>query len=735
MERSHDAGKLAGVSGDLGNLVGDNRDGEALLESEHLYRSLFQNLLTGFAYCRMLYQEGKPRDFVYLAVNDAFVSQTGLKEVVGKRASEVIPGILETDTSLLEIYGRVAVTGQPEKFEMFVEALRMWFSIAVYSPAPEHFVALFDVITERKQVEAYREMGREVLQILNDPGDFSDSVQRVLAVLKLRTGFDAVGIRLQEGEDFPYFSQDGLSEEFLLSENLLAHRGAGGHPVRDAFGKVSWECTCGLVLSGGTDPSNQLFTQGGSFWTNDSIQLLDLAPRDDPRTNPRNRCMNHGYASIVLVPIKNQDKIVGLIQFNARRKGCSTLEAVELLEGIAAHLGAALLRKQTETEKVRLEEQLQHAQKMESVGRLAGGVAHDFNNMLSVIIGHANLAMMSLEPGESLHVNMEEILKAAERSADLTRQLLAFARKQTIAPRVLMLNEVVAGILKMLKRLIGEQIDLIWENEEELWPVKADPSQVDQILANLCVNSSDSISEVGKISIETRNCTVDEGYCACNAGFVPGDYVRLSVSDTGCGMSKETRARIFEPFFTTKDLGAGTGLGLATVYGIVKQNNGFINVYSEPGLGTTFTVYLPRYLGREERKLHEGGAEHPRGHETILLVEDEAAILDVVEMILIKQGYTVLQTSNPNDAIRLAEEHAGEIHLLLTDVVMPEMNGLDLAVNLQFLYPQIKHLFMSGYTADIIAHNGVLDRGLQFIHKPFSLPDLAAKVREVLDSD
>lgn len=288
----------------------------------------------------------------------------------------------------------------------------------------------------------------------------------------------------------------------------------------------------------------------------------------------------------------------------------------------------------------------------------------------------------------------------------------------------------------MLKRLIGEQIALIWRHEEDLWPVLVDPSQIDQVLANLCVNASDSIAGPGKISIETRNCLVDEGYCACNAEFAPGEYLCLSVSDTGCGMSAETKARIFEPFFTTKDLGAGTGLGLATVYGIIKQNGGFITVYSEPGLGTTFNIYLPRYLGQVEQARPEGvPGLYPRGHETILLVEDESAILDVVMAILTRQGYTVLQADNPGDAIRLAEEHAEEIHLLVTDVVMPEMNGLDLAINLQFLYPHIKHLFMSGYTADIIAHNGVLDRGLQFIHKPFSMPDLAAKVREVLDSD
>jgi signal transduction histidine kinase/ActR/RegA family two-component response regulator len=656
-------------------------------------------------------------------------------DVVGRRFSEVIPGIREADPDLLATYGRVATTGRPEQFESYFPGLQAWFAISVYSPAPGHFVALFDEITGRKQAEAYRDMCREALQALNEPGALHYSIQHVLAVLKSHTGCDAVGIRLQEGDDFPYYGQEGFPEGFLATEYSLLERSANGEVCRDEAGKVNLECTCGLVLTGRAEPGSPFFTPGGSFWTNDSLPLRHLPPDLDPRFHPRSHCMNHGYASIALVPIRNKDSIIGLIQFNDHRKGCFSREAVEQLEGIASHLGAALLRKQAELEKTKLEEQLQHAQKMESVGRLAGGVAHDFNNMLSVIIGHGNLAMMQLDPSHALHANLEEILKAAERSADLTRQLLAFARKQTIAPKVLNLNDIVAGILKMMKRLIGEQISLVWNHEEELWPVKVDPSQIDQILANLCVNASDSIAELGKIILETRNCVVDEGYCACNADFVPGEYVRLSVSDTGCGMSRETQNRIFEPFFTTKDLGAGTGLGLATVYGIVKQNRGFINVYSEPGLGTTLTIYLPRYLGKTDH-LHAAAAlqGYPRGYETILLVEDEPAILNVVMMILVKQGYTVLPARNPGEALRLAREHADEIHLLLTDVVMPEMNGLDLAIELQQLFPHIMHLFMSGYTADIIAQNGVLDQGLQFIHKPFSLPDLAAKVREVLDS-
>jgi PAS domain S-box-containing protein len=393
-------------------------------------------------------------------------------------------------------------------------------------------------------------------------------------------------------------------------------------------------------------------------------------------------------------------------------------------------------RKRAEEERATLEAQLQQSQKMESVGRLAGGVAHDFNNMLGVILGHAEFALDQVDPDQPLHADLEEIQQAARRSADLTRQLLAFARKQTIAPQVLDLNETVAGMLKMLRRLIGEDIDLTWHPEPGLWPVRVDPSQIDQILANLCVNARDAIADVGKMTIETAHGVFDADYCARHVGFVPGEYVRLAVSDDGCGMDEDTLAHVFEPFFTTKAVGTGTGLGLATVYGIVKQNDGFINVYSEPGHGTTFAIYLPRYAGTAEPARHAAAAGPlARGHETILLVEDEPALLRMTHEMLALQGYVVLATGTPGDAIRLAGEHAGTIHLLLTDVVMPEMNGRDLAQQVLSVHPRIRRLFMSGYTANVIAHHGVLEEGAHFIQKPFAVKELAAKVRAVLDGD
>jgi PAS domain S-box-containing protein len=389
---------------------------------------------------------------------------------------------------------------------------------------------------------------------------------------------------------------------------------------------------------------------------------------------------------------------------------------------------------ESERKRASLEGQLFQAQKMESVGRLAGGVAHDYNNMLSVIIGYTELAMDKVGPDEPLHNDLKEILSAAHRSSEITRQLLAFARKQTIAPKVLDLNDMVESMLKMLRRLIGEDIVLAWRPRAELWPIKIDPAQIDQILANLCVNARDAIVGVGNITIETGNTNLDEIYCAEYRETVPGDYVFLAVSDDGHGMDQETMKKVFDPFFTTKALGKGTGLGLSTVYGIAKQNHGFVNIYSEPQRGTTVKIFLPRHRGQ----LADAHDDHPleiplsRG-ETVLIVEDDASILKLGTKMLKVLGYSVLGASTPGKALDVAVSYAEEIQLLITDVIMPEMNGRELAERLQAHYPGLKILFMSGYTANIIAHQGVLDEGLWFIQKPFSRRDLAHRVREVLD--
>lgn len=389
-------------------------------------------------------------------------------------------------------------------------------------------------------------------------------------------------------------------------------------------------------------------------------------------------------------------------------------------------------RKRTEEEREKLQGQLLQAQKMESIGRLAGGVAHDFNNMLGVILGHSEIALIRMEPADPLRTHLEEIQKAAERSADLTCQLLAFARKQTVAPKVLDLNDAVGGMLKMLRRLIGEDLDLAWMPGAELRPIKIDPTQIDQILVNLCVNARDAIIGEGKVTIETANVTFDDAYCADHPGYSSGRYVMLAVSDNGIGMGKEVLDRLFEPFFTTKR--QGTGMGLAMVYGIVKQNEGFINVYSEPRCGTTFKIYLPGCPAETiAAPADDQSPAVQTGMETILLVEDEEMLLDLGKTMLEGLGYTVLAAMTSEEAIRLAQGNAAEIDLLITDVVLQGMNGRELSERIRAIKPDMKCLFMSGYTANVIAHRGVLDHGVQFIQKPFSINAFAAKVREALE--
>jgi len=398
-------------------------------------------------------------------------------------------------------------------------------------------------------------------------------------------------------------------------------------------------------------------------------------------------------------------------------------------------IGALVETRQAEEGRVKLEGQFRQSQKMEAVGRLAGGVAHDFNNILQSIIGYSELLSEKLPEGGDPHTFACEILSEGKRAAALTRQLLAFARKQSIDPVVFDLNEAVGTTLMMLRRLLGEDIDLCWRPSSEACRVKMDTSQLDQILANLAVNARDAIAGVGRMMIETRNVVFDEAYCAVNPGFTPGQYIMLAVSDDGCGMDRATLDRIFEPFFTTKGQGKGTGLGLATVYGIVKQNHGFIHVYSEVDKGTTFKIYLAE---QKDAGVVEGIAEQhmpqpQMGTETVLLVDDEEGLLRSAHRLLERLGYTVLSAGGPVEALKVSASYGGPIHLLLTDVVMPVMSGRNLSQQLLVERPDMKCVFMSGYTANVIAHCHVLEEGVLYLQKPFSKAELATKLREALE--
>jgi PAS domain S-box-containing protein len=829
-------------------------------------------------------------------------------------------------------------------------------------------------ITQRRQAEARQVLATQVLAILNRHTDTPSIVADILKQIKGSTGIQAVGIRLRQGDDYPYVAQDGFSCDFLDAENALTMPGAEGGVQRNTDGSTYLECTCGLVVSGKIGPLNPLFTAGGSFWTNDASPLLDLPADQDPRLHPRNRCIREGFRSIALVALRLGAEIIGVLQLNDRRPNRFTLEMVQFLEGLGASIAVALMRQRSEqalheksafletllqtipvpvfhkdaaglytgfnrafgafygkgrtellgksvfdvappelariyhakdlellqsggvqvydaqmqdahgelhnvvyhkavlrdaagqiegligvvldiTERVRaeeaharlataveqsaeaieitdiegailyanpaferitgysraeiigrnprllksgrqdagfyrrmwavlgrgevwsghltnrrkdgtlyeeeasispvrdaagkvinyvavkrdvtheteLEQQLRQAQKMEAVGRLAGGVAHDFNNLLMGIMNYVELCCDQIGTGHPVREYLDEIMRDAQRSAEITRQLLAFARKQIIAPRVLDLNDAVVGMLKLLQRLIGEDIALVWAPGAALRRVKLDPSQLDQILANLCINARDAIGGVGKLTLETGNIAIDAAYGSRHADALPGAYVFLAVSDDGCGMDAGTLAQVFEPFFTTKGVGKGTGLGLATVYGIVKQNNGFIQGTSAPGQGTTFTIYLPEAAPEAAASAAGSPGAVPRGQgETVLLVEDERSLRQTCGMFLKALGYTVLMAETPAEALLLAARQTGDIQLLLTDVVMPGMDGRQLAQRLGSTRPGLRVLFMSGYTADVIAQRGVLEQGMAFIGKPFSRDELGRRVHDLL---
>ncbi len=390
------------------------------------------------------------------------------------------------------------------------------------------------------------------------------------------------------------------------------------------------------------------------------------------------------------------------------------------------------------TERRALEQQLRQAQKMEAVGRLAGGIAHDFNNLLMVISGYSEFLLERVGSDPEVRAHAQEIANAAGRATSLTRQLLAFSRKQMLAPKIVDLNSVVTENVKMLTRLIGEDIDLVMVPGTDIGAVKADPGQIEQVIMNLAVNARDAMPHGGKLTIETDNVTLDANYARFHAPVKPGDYVMLAISDTGVGMDADTQAHIFEPFYTTKGL-KGTGLGLSTVYGIVKQSEGYIWLYSEAGKGTSFKIYLPRFSATGEALATQPAlaaeADQPSpGHETILLVEDEENLRRLARQYLENQGYNVIDAPDGSTAIQISQAHKGPIHLLLTDVIMPGMNGRELANKVSPTRPEMRVLYMSGYTENHIGHNGTLDEGITLLQKPFTLPALKAKVREMLDT-
>ena len=634
---------------------------EALWKSEELFRSLFDNMLNGFAYCKMLFDRERPQDFIYLNVNKAFETLTGLKNVVGKKVSEVIPDIKESDPGLLERYGRVALTGIPEVFEVYLQALNMWFSISAYSPEKEYFVAVFDVITERKKAEEELRKSKERFEQVTENTE------------ELIWEVDAQGL-------YTYVSP--------VVEKIL------GYKPEEVVGKKHFF----------------------DFFAPDIKEKIKKAAseyflRKQAIKKTSNKYL-HKQGNIVLI----------------ETSGAPILDSKGILLG---YRGVDI----DITERRQIENQLRQSQKMEAVGQLAGGIAHDFNNVLTAIYGYGSAALRSMLQSDPNRLNIEHLLEAAERAAQLTQSLLTFSRKQIINIKPVGLHEIISNVEKFLVRVIGEDIKVrIVFNESEI-NVFADSGQIEQVIMNLATNARDAMPKGGRFTIETALTELDSGFITKHGFGKPGKYAVISLTDTGIGMDEETRKRIFEPFFTTKGVGKGTGLGLAMVYGIVKQHDAYINVYSEPGKGTTFRIYLPVVQEGVKGISEESSVETvmPHGTETVLLAEDNEVLQRLITEVLSEYGYTVIIAKDGQDAVEKFTDNRDRIQLLLFDVIMPNKNGKEAYEEIRKMKPEVSVIFMSGYAADVIKDKGFLGDNLAFIAKPMTPINLLRKVREVLD--
>ncbi len=644
--------------------MSERRDAsEALRASEERYRSLFENMTEGCAWCRIVEVDGRPVDWHHIVVNSAFEQMLGRAAISGRLASEINPGILESNPETLVRYAECARTGKPVRFSSYVPTLRRWFSRSAYCPAPGEFVAIItDITLEHQALEALEQSESRFRQI-------AEHISQV------------------------FFIVDARGQCLYISP---AYERVWGRPVDTCYdGPFAW-----LRHVHPDDRELLRRTVDGRLR---GAENLELEYRVVQPSGAVRWIRSRGY------PVRDASG------------------AVERVVGIAEDV----------TELHEAERRLIQAQKMEAVGRLAGGVAHDFNNVLTVIQGYAEMLHQDLE-SEEARADTAEITRAVGRAKALTRQLLAFSRQQVLQPVVLDPEKIIAGTEKMLRRLIGEDIDLVFDLQAPGNRVRVDGGQLEQVLLNLAVNARDAMPRGGQLTIATSRERFGADGAAAHELPGPGEYVVIAVSDTGTGMTPDVRDRVFEPFFTTKDLGKGTGLGLATVFGIVKQSGGHITVYSEFGNGSTFRIFLPVTAPA----LDEGDTDPaesrpvtmPRRGATVLLAEDDADVRGVAAGLLAREGFRVLDAANGEEAFARAAAHGDGIDLVITDVVMPVMDGPTLVSRLRERHPALRSLFTSGYAGDAIVRRGVLESGVPFLEKPYTSAGLLRKVREVLDA-
>ncbi len=762
---------------------------DELKATKKKYQDLFVSMPDGLCVCEMVYdKKKKPVDYRIKDINPTFENMMGIskKDISGILASEFFNA---DKPEYFDAILKVIKTGKSVVFESYYEKLDRFFSISIFSFGNSMFAMVYQDITFKKNADLAVES--EKAQMLS----IFDSINSVIYVADMDTyevlfanknaktllKGDLIGEicykAFQNNDkpcefctndiikrlDFqPYmwnFRNPVLKREYQITDRMI--KWPDGRNVRLEIAvditdlieaekalmrseekyRLFFESFIGIVYQAKLDSfipelfngaveditgyREEDFINGGIAW--DQLVLKD----DLPILYEGNEKLraNIGYVNNINYRIVRKDGQVRWVMDIAR--SAVNTDGNRIIQGSIYDISK---RKRAEEERERLQNQLSQAQRLESVGRLAGGLAHDFNNMLSVILGYSEMMLMKIKEGDEFYDEIKEIKITAEKSADLTKQLLAFASKQTVEPKVIDINDLISGMLNMIRRLVQEEINLIWKPAKNIWNIWIDPSQIDQILVNLIVNACDAIEGIGDITIKTENIKVDENYVQTTFDSSPGEYVRLSVSDTGRGMDNDTLSKIFEPFFTTKTVGKGTGLGLATVYGIVKQNRGFINVYSEHGKGTIFKIYLPKLVKFIPEKSARAEEVSFKGDETILVVEDKSDILDIIKTVLEHNGYTVLVTESPKEAVSIAADYPGKIDLIITDVVMPGMNGRELHEKLLSIRKEMKCLFMSGYTADVIADHGVIEEGINFIQKPFSLSFFMEKIRKILDN-
>jgi PAS domain S-box-containing protein len=779
-----DGGTVVGVEGFL-------IDVSELRDVEQRYRMLFEQMLDGFALHQMLFDSsGRPSDYRFLAVNPAFEQMTGLRaaQTVGRTVREVLPGV---EQKWIDTYAQVVLTGEPRRFEDYVAALDKTYEVVAFRPVAGQFACITrDVTSARRDAQStresqdlfwntfYRSSLAGTLTTLDD-GTCLAVNDRFVEVFGLRRdqvkGKSTVDLGLWSAETRARVGSV-LQAEGRVAGIEIEVRSADGSPRHLLYSAETVTIDGqARLLSFAQDITKRkkaeeaLRTSEGRHRavleaTRDWIWEVDVAGRFTYVSPQVTHMLGYlpdellGHTPFEFLVPEDAQRLVALFtaDVHAPRSETGLPNTCRAKDGSLVHLelyavpvfGASgelvgfrgidrdvTERTHAEEERSRLEDQLRQAQKIESIGRLAGGVAHDFNNLLAPILGYSEMLLAELTPGDPRFDELTQIRQAGERARDLTRQLLAFSRRQVLELKPVDLRAVLRGFEKLLRRTVREDIRIDLRLPDTLGSVRADVGQIEQVLMNLAVNAQDAMTDGGVITVSLSDVRLDEAFVARHPGSSAGAFVELVVGDTGCGMDTATLERLFEPFFTTKAPGVGTGLGLSTAYGIVKQHGGYILVASKPGRGTTFTIYLPCTDAPSAAPRAESPADAalPRGTETILIVEDADAVRELTRRALARQGYHLIVVEHPRRCIELVRDHQAPIHLLLTDVVMPDMNGRALYDQLARLRPGLKVIYMSGYTADVIANRGVLEAGLNFLQKPFSIEALAQKVREVLD--